>query len=400
MSVELHRTFWPVGHGAFYTEQFTNHISGQCFTAVYDCGGPQVLDCIDDFNDEEKKLDIDLLFISHFHRDHTNGVRELINRANVRQIILPQLEQLMLCEAYIYNAFSSNRKNLDFNSDWQKMIVELANNKSFGDVKIVQVSPSSAEDNESISTETLSTHTEIKSGTNIVLTTTIDNHNVPWWTYVPINVVYNQSNADTLITKIEKKSNLTIKTDKSIDWETLKIALVKIGFDEVKKIYKEIYGDDKHNSYSMPVISAPTNEIAIDLYHCYLDWDNDCCCYTPFCVRRRIFKRKQMLSCLYMGDFETKNASKFAQLVHVLNHKWNQIGIVQVPHHFSPHNHNPQLYEYCYMAFGNIDDYHDVSFAHSVYRDVRNICTFSPIVITECDSFVNLCYAFNIDIRK
>ena len=395
MSIELHRTFWPVGHGAFYTEQFTNHISGHCFTAVYDCGGPQVLDCIDDFNDEEKKLDIDLLFISHFHRDHTNGVRELINRANVRQIILPQLEQLMLCEAYIYNAFSSNRKNLDFDSDWQKMIVELANNKSFGDVKIVQVSPSSAEDNESISTETLSTHTEIKSGTNIVLTTTIDNHNVPWWTYIPVNVTYDQSKADSLIIEIEKIANLTIKSGRSIDWGRLRQALEQIGIKKVKKIYKEIYGVDKHNSYSMPVISTPTNKIAIDLYCCDLDWDNDCCCELS-CVRWKVFKRKHMLSCLYMGDFEAADANTFRQLNRVLYDKISQIGIVQVPHHFSPNNHNPQLYEYSLMTFGNIDDYHDVSFAHSVYRSIRAISFLPPIVITEEDSSASLWYNFSI----
>ena len=399
MSVELHRTFWPVGHGAFYTEQFTNHISGQCFTAIYDCGGKGIKKSIDDFlgliKDGRTKPVIDLLFISHFHHDHINGVQELIDNATIKYIILPQLEQLMLTEAYIYNAFLSNNGELDLESDWQRMIVKLAKNEQLGDVNIVQVSPNSTEDNESILVEDLAARSEIKSGTNIVLTNTIEYHNVPWWTYIPVNVTYDQSKADSLIIEIEKIANLTIKSGRSIDWGRLRQALEQIGIKKVKKIYKEIYGVDKHNSYSMPVISTPTNKIAIDLYCCDLDWDNDCCCELS-CVRWKVFKRKHMLSCLYMGDFEAADANTFRQLNRVLYDKISQIGIVQVPHHFSPNNHNPQLYEYSLMTFGNIDDYHDVSFAHSVYRSIRAISFLPPIVITEEDSSASLWYNFSI----
>ena len=35
----LKRTFHPVGHGAFYTEQFYSDVTNQqCFTVVFDCG--------------------------------------------------------------------------------------------------------------------------------------------------------------------------------------------------------------------------------------------------------------------------------------------------------------------------------------------------------------------------
>ena len=37
--IRLDRTFWPVGHGAFYTERFFNHVDNNVFTAIYDCGG-------------------------------------------------------------------------------------------------------------------------------------------------------------------------------------------------------------------------------------------------------------------------------------------------------------------------------------------------------------------------
>ena len=36
--IRLDRTFWPVGHGAFYTERFYDHVDRCLFTAIYDCG--------------------------------------------------------------------------------------------------------------------------------------------------------------------------------------------------------------------------------------------------------------------------------------------------------------------------------------------------------------------------
>jgi len=39
--IKLERTIWPVGHGAFYTEQFKNEHGDVLFTAVYDCGSEQ-----------------------------------------------------------------------------------------------------------------------------------------------------------------------------------------------------------------------------------------------------------------------------------------------------------------------------------------------------------------------
>ena len=74
------RTFYPVGQGAFYVEEFKLY-DGSTFTIVYDCGSTTL-----EPKDFEAKIEvffrdrqdyvrkwpyqIDILFISHFHADH------------------------------------------------------------------------------------------------------------------------------------------------------------------------------------------------------------------------------------------------------------------------------------------------------------------------------------------
>ena len=93
--ITFRRIFHPVGQGAFFTEQLLSYPSGDAlFNVVYDCGSftdvnrrfpttaPKLLrDKINlSFN---KNSHIDLLFISHFDGDHTNGLDYLLNNSTM-----------------------------------------------------------------------------------------------------------------------------------------------------------------------------------------------------------------------------------------------------------------------------------------------------------------------------
>ena len=70
------RTIHPVGHGGFFTEELCDVT--ECYNVVYDCGtrnGTMLLEreINKAFN---RKQSIDLLFISHFDRDHVSGLKE------------------------------------------------------------------------------------------------------------------------------------------------------------------------------------------------------------------------------------------------------------------------------------------------------------------------------------
>lgn len=74
------RTIHPVGHGGFFTEELCE--GNECYNVVYDCGsrnGAMLLEreINKAFN---RKPSVDLLFISHFDRDHVSGLKELVRR--------------------------------------------------------------------------------------------------------------------------------------------------------------------------------------------------------------------------------------------------------------------------------------------------------------------------------
>ena len=78
--MKLIRTFHPIGQGAFYSER---HIFTTTeFTVVYDCGSSTIkgkkLETKINSSFPENQI-IDILFISHFHADHINGIEYLKN---------------------------------------------------------------------------------------------------------------------------------------------------------------------------------------------------------------------------------------------------------------------------------------------------------------------------------
>lgn len=91
--LEVDFKFHNVGQGLFYTGRLK--YGRASFNFVYDCGSEKtslVKDAISrEFRPDEK---IDLLVISHLHKDHTSGIPYLFNRTRVDTVILPYLSPL------------------------------------------------------------------------------------------------------------------------------------------------------------------------------------------------------------------------------------------------------------------------------------------------------------------
>ena len=88
--------FHPVGQGLFYT----GSIASGTYNFVYDCGtmsGQNYLkQAIDKYLTtlklkDSNKPQIDFVVISHLHADHFNGLKYLVDKAEIRQIYLPYL---------------------------------------------------------------------------------------------------------------------------------------------------------------------------------------------------------------------------------------------------------------------------------------------------------------------
>ena len=383
--ISLHRTFWPVGHGAFYTELFFNRENSRTFCAVYDCGGKDtkiIKENVDCLLHECPK--VDLLFISHLHEDHINGLQHLLSEAkHIGRVVLPYLEETTLVESYVYNALSDATKRIDTDKFEMAFIYNIATRTNLPE-NITFVDVDYGEHPEHIDVERLGRR--IASGTPIRVPNLSSSADYCDWIYIPVNAKFDIEKNEKLISKLEKKLSITIKEKEHIKWEVLREALKKAtskDISELKDIYKKVFNGNP-NACSMPVYSGPRL-----LERCHYHYR--CCSYCDSygekwymrykhahsTYRRRdennYFFPQRMLGCLYMGDFETQEKGKLEDLKKILGEYFFQVGMQQVPHHFALDNHHVELYtENRVCAFGNVDNHGDVSFTQSVYKDIHS----------------------------
>ena len=73
------------------------------------------------------------------------------------------------------------------------------------------------------------------------------------------------------------------------------------------------------------------------------------------------------------------------KLKQILGALWAKVGLLQIPHHISDSNYNPDLYDHRMLSFGNVDDKGDESFSFSIYRKISYSHHCSAVAITEKD---------------
>lgn len=394
--IRLDRTFWPVGHGAFYTEHFRNSENNHIFTAVYDCGGKDE-DIVQRNIDYMKRIcgkNIDILFISHLHRDHINGFDYLKHNTFIKHIILPYLPNSVIAESYIYNALTGIKKgHCDTESPLQHFVFRLGSNEQvYDNMTFVQYEERMSDDNirEILDIDHLGKY--IESGHPIKVLGDIHNGHEPYWIYIPINVKVDEEKCKKLIDKICKTMHFSrIKNGNDINWQEMQDALRSAGKKDitaVKRAYKEIF-EGNHNAYSMPVYSGPSCKLHPRFWDIwsYRDsyaqqWMKDRCPQSiHFNNGDNRFDFSEMLPCLYMGDFEAKDETNYLELQRILGGYYDIVGMQQIPHHFSLNNHNIELYKNRICAFGNVDNHGDISFTQSVCHEIGR---YAPtLVITE-----------------
>ena len=402
--IRLERTIWPVGHGAFYTEQFKDG-RDVLFTAAYDCGAKN-LSLITKYIQKttgDLKTPIDVLYISHLHTDHINGLYYLLHPQTasktplVKKVILPHLHPNAVLEAIIYNFIStaSKRESAEANETTQTLLLNLLNGE-YGE-QVTQV----GEDGESSVVIQLGEEgvnnpkvipVRVKDNANILL----QSHGKAIWLYKPVYYLPTEK-CEKLKQAVDVlMGGKLLNGGDNIDWKALlsylhslpKNKKGNIDCSKLKNEYDNIFkGDQPHNAYSMPVYSGPMVEVSFG--YIYPRWwyfggimnsDEDILCRPSI-----DFLACHTAPCLYTGDFEAEipdNLNKLKQLLGIL---WAKVGLLQIPHHISDSNYNPDLYDHRMLSFGNVDDKGDESFSFSIYRKISYSHHCPAVAMTEKD---------------
>lgn len=319
--MRVQRIIHPVGQGAFYSERFFDNEGITLATVVYDCGSKTLSSDLlkkrikDYFLDKEE---IDILFLSHLHVDHINGIKSLKNYATIKHVVLPYSRD---DKELLYFQYKHLEKGTP-DSDVLALISDPV--AYFADSKVLYVDEAdfgqlrnSAND---IVTNIESVELSHLSGGTKISTTNLNDA----WVYIPINNNYSKYHNDFRQIVLDVAKEFDIKDFKFED-STFSDNFIK----EVKKRIKDKEISSEINANSLIVYSGP-----------YRVEEN-----TSF----------YPAGCLYTGD------SCFRYNAYIMNHVQTSLndylpdlGLIQVPHHGSRGNFSTDMFDIgikCHVYF-------------------------------------------------
>ena len=308
---DLIRTFHPIGQGAFYSER--HFVNGREFNFVYDCESTS-------FNIEklEKKVNstfppnhiIDILFISHFHTDHINGLNALKNRYHIKKVILPYCDEEARILVKINNFINDN--NLDTSLIDDPIDFFRQTGKETSVIFIDPVEPREGvnlEETSDISTFIPPEGKRIPSGKVFV-----SNLKDYQWYFIPFN--YKQIERRNLFVKVLSDLGLTLN-----DIDTVERIVFNI--KKIKKAYQAVEGDLNMNS----MILFSGNNLKDCIFSSTFKRSNN-----PY------FSLKLNSSCIYLGDIDLNEKGVIDDIESKLEILLPNVGTIQIPHHGSVHN--------------------------------------------------------------
>lgn len=319
--MEVTRTFYKTGQALFAVERITCH--NQQRTIVYDCGGNNVNEVKRAINAIKGVTVIDAVFISHYHTDHINGLRELLKSFTVKNLFLPLLDPLqqlaIRCTSPKYQKHKLYANPKQFLATIGEDLPRIHMVMTEGD----ESEPGNDQQNNNNPQENFGDDgfdSVIHSGTEIDFqflddstNTQNTSTNISCWRFIPFNLkTMTTKDWQTFLTGINLPMNYTPQQVKA-NWGSVRTIGRKSPVNALKKMYGWKFEDI--NEYSMTLYSGPTSQ-----HRCSLD---------------------NCTGCLYYGDY---NAKKNFNSIHAKYQKfWGNIGVVQVPHHGSDKNFDAQV---------------------------------------------------------
>ena len=383
--MKLTRTAYPVGMGGFVSERFVRDDAPSEFCMVYDCGSDThgMNTRINSIITNELTR-VDVLFISHFHRDHINQVTKL-----------PITKETKVFIPWLYNRYIRLKEYL-YNMDYSSLVNWLMQNAT-----VIFIDPFQIGGNHSLSA--IEEYDPEKENFILpIMNLSVGQHVDPLyiisvpeydWCYIPFhlqdNTVFDVFITEALKAGIakEKLENFDVK-DKSLITKVSRL---------YKKVCKQCYGTDNLNYSTMLLASRRLNSFSYS--HCQEDeclWKH---CPNPYRYDERIFVSNRNPSCLFTGDTPLDIDSfriAFKTLVpKIMN---SEVGLLQLPHHGSQNGYTSDIWQitnarHAFVHCVENPGFHQPVLCPQIYFDTNRIGTFIyPVSEKEDTLFVETIY--------
>lgn len=317
--ITISRNVYPVGQGGFSSEIHRNEKGEITFVMVYDCGTASssainvkslVSDFLTDFNG--KKIDIDILFISHFDSDHVSMLEELITDREVKNVFIPLLTEqskaiILTCEGSRVGTLVNNPEEFFAGSNIIKIERFTGELNNYTDAYIINM--------EEFMQGRISTQDKtLPSGLKFCYK--------DYWIYSPYNIFQELSEE---FLKLCKNDGL------EIDANNYTAEYINENKTKLRNIYKKIKGGINKNS--LLAFSAPTKAGRFYIENKSLN-DYYIRCHEKCCIKHRRYQSYHfMTGCLFTGDCDlNKVENPFFLAIKCFEDK---VGTMQIPHHGS-----------------------------------------------------------------
>lgn len=379
MELQVIRTIHPVGQGAFYTETLHRPGLNDDKHIVYDCGvKPYSNRLVEEIcNFLPNKSTIDVLFISHFHEDHVNGIKLLAERYKIKHVVLPQIDDY---DWYyiIENYLTTGHADVNVVSDLKAAI---------GDAKLIKVEPMDENGNGYVSDEDIAIdNINPKVAFNGRSPLVIDRKDFGLWHFIVINPL-KKRDLDEL-----KEALVNIDYDgRKLTIDDLRNPVVLTALrSEIQKAYERVFKGG--NEYSMCMLSELAKrglyqsrskynkDIHLcDGWRCYVN------CYEDYF--------SDIDGGLYCGDADFWRCDTLECLEARLGRRALNVGLLQLPHHGSKENFNIELLNWLkylqvsFACYGSPNRYKHPSStvmgAAGTYSHVVGVNQYKSNVLTE-----------------
>ncbi len=338
------RKFLPVGQGAFYLEQFKN--DNKKINIIYDCGSFCNSKLVhkeirSNFYENEE---IEIVFISHLHDDHVNGLEYLLNHCNVHNIILPYTyesdKDLLKLDYFIKSSEPSE----------DSFICKLITNP----IEAVQsISPDTNVYAILCSNDPNDPNSQNDIDYNKYNGTIFSGYNVINSIHTEYKEYFKKSNWEYVPFNFREKSR------KEKFYEHLENELSKMGLSfsitDINELLKKWENKEIQNALiaAYEAVGKQLNPNSLVLFsgvrkkHFYQEIRCNQYCYSYCPIHWYYCLDLKPNGCLYTGDYEANGRYKWRTMQDAYSDYWYSIGCVQIPHHGSYKNYN--------CEFSNLD---------------------------------------------